>query len=103
MNFPQRLVGLIPRRASPERWMLTQLDTDEGCQLLAEELNEDVPTTKAFLGMLSTMTAFHSLSYELAERTGLDQKAVLRSLIRSIGRLSTDTSYGSGAARKSSE
>jgi len=80
----------LPGELPPERWMLTQLDTDEGCQLLAEELNEDVPTTKAFLGMLSTMTAFHSLSYELAERTGLDEKAVLRSLTRSIGRLSTD-------------
>ncbi len=80
----------LPGELPPERWMLTQLDTDEGCQLLAEELNEDVPTTRAFLGMLSTMTAFHSLSYELAERTGLDEKAVLRSLTRSIGRLQTD-------------
>jgi hypothetical protein len=80
----------LPGELPPERWMLTQLDTDEGCQLLAEELNEDVLTTKAFRGMLSTMPAFHSLSYELAERTGLDEKAVLRSLTRSIGRLSTD-------------
>lgn len=80
----------LPGELPPERWMLAQLETDEGCQLLAEELNEDPPTTKAFLGMLSTMTAFHSLSYELAERTGLDEKAVLRSLTRSIGRLSTD-------------
>ena len=80
----------LPGELPPERWMLAQLDTDEGCRLLAEELNEDVPTTKAFLGMLSTMTAFHSLSYELAERTGLDEKAVLRSLTRSIGRLPTD-------------
>ena len=80
----------LPGDVPPERWILSQLNTEEGCQLLAEELNDDVSATRAFLGMLSTMTAFHSLSYELAERTGLDEKAVLRSLTRAIGRLQSD-------------
>jgi len=80
----------LPGAEPPERWMLAQLSSDEGCRLLSEELGEDVRTTRAFVGMLSTMFAFHSLSYELAQRTGLDEQAVRRSLTRAIGRLSTN-------------
>jgi predicted ATPase len=81
----------LPGEEPPERWILSQLlNTESGCQLLAEELNDDEQTTRAFLGMLSTMAAFHSISFELAQKTGLDEKAVLRSLTRSIGRLPTD-------------
>ncbi len=81
----------LPGEEPPERWILSQLlNTEGGCQLLAEELNDDEQMTRAFLGMLSTMAAFHSISFELAQKTGLEEKAVLRSLTRSIGRLPTD-------------
>jgi hypothetical protein len=78
----------LPGSEPPEVWILSQLlNSEDGCRLLAEELNDDEQTTRAFLGMLSTMAAFHSLPFELANRTGLDEKAVLRSLTKTIGRL----------------
>jgi hypothetical protein len=81
----------LPGSEPPERWILDQLMTSEdGCRLLASEFNDEEQNTREFLGMLSTMADFHSISYELAKVTGRDEKAVLNSLTQAIRRLASN-------------
>lgn len=79
----------LPGTEPPERWIVSQLSTDEGCTQLANEINEDEMTVRTFLGMLTTMSAFHSVSYELAKKTSLDKASVQSALIKTVNRLST--------------
>ena len=81
----------LPGNEPPERWILSQLlGSEDGCRLLADEFNDEEQNTRAYLGMLSTMAAFHSISFELAQKTGRNEKAVLHSLTQSIRRLATN-------------
>lgn len=80
----------LPGTEAPERWILSQLlATDEGYQELAKELNEDEMNTRGFLSMLAAMTEFHSLSYELAQKTALDRTTILSALTKTVSRLTT--------------
>lgn len=79
----------LPGPKAPEQWIVAQLMNDEGIEELAKELNEDPMNTRTQISMLNTMAEFHSISYELAQKTGLDTQSVLSSLIKTVSRLST--------------
>jgi hypothetical protein len=79
----------LPGTEPPERWILSQLSTDEGCSEFAQELNEQEMTTRGFLSMLSTMSEFHSFQHDLAQMTGSNEVAVLSSAVKVVSRLST--------------
>ncbi len=79
----------LPGTEPPERWILSQLSTDEGCTEFARELNEQEMITRNFLSMLNTMSEFHSFQHELAQMTGNNEVAVLSSAVKVISRLST--------------
>ena len=79
----------LPGDVSPEEWVIKQLDSEEGCTLLAAELGQDSASTRDLVEQARAFSDPHDVGPLIAERCNVEKDDALNALAASVSQLSS--------------